>query len=150
MEQHIEDVVVRFLNLIKKHHTVRTPPDGFTELSAFFVANVTGRCSDQPGNGVLFHVLAHVDSNHGVLVIEQKLCQRPCCLGLANTRWAEKDERSDRAVGILQPAPRASHGIGNGLNGFLLPDDPCFETHLHLNQLLALAFQHPRYRDARP
>ena len=42
------------------------------ELSTFFVADIAGRRADQTRDAVLLHVLAHVDANHQLFIVEQK------------------------------------------------------------------------------
>ena len=76
----------------------------FGKLPAFFVAHVSRRRADQPRHGVLLHVLGHVDAHHRVLVIKQKLGQRPRQFGFADAGRAQKDERTDRPLGIAEPA----------------------------------------------
>src|SRR3712207_8467602 len=64
-------------------------PPLFRSLPAGLVADVAGRRADQPGHRVLLGVLAHVDADHGPLVVEQELRQRLGQLGLAHTRSEE-------------------------------------------------------------
>ena len=99
---------------------------------------------------MLLHVFAHVDAHHGVLVVEQKLRQRAGGLGLADAGGAEEDERADGPVRVLQAAAGTAHGVGHGFEGLLLADDALFEPLLHLDQLLALAFEHPGDGNAGP
>ena len=46
-------------------------PHSFCQLAAFFIANISRRRSDQAAHGEFFHVLAHVDTDHVILRIEQ-------------------------------------------------------------------------------
>src|SRR3954465_903909 len=71
---------------------VRLGADGLGELAAFVVADVAGGRADEPGHGVLLHVLRHVDLDHRVLVAEQELGERARQLGLADAGGAEEDE----------------------------------------------------------
>src|SRR5580704_11092965 len=73
LEQNIEDIRVRFFDLIKKHNAVGFAADGFAQLAAFLVPYITGRSADQASYGVLLHILAHIQPDHGVLIIEEKL-----------------------------------------------------------------------------
>src|SRR5438093_9826064 len=114
--------MMRLLDFIKKNDAVWPPPDRLAELAAFFVTDIAGRRADQARDGVLFHVLAHVDADHRVLVIEQEFRQRTGGLGLADTRRTEEDERADRAAGVLQTAAGAAHGVGDRLDGLSLAD----------------------------
>src|SRR6266852_2104506 len=58
------------------------------------VTDVSGRRPDQPGDGVLLHVLRHVDSHERALVVEQELGERLGGLGLSHARWPKEDERA--------------------------------------------------------
>ena len=48
LQQDIEDVAVRLLNFIKQDHLIGSPPDCFGQNSAFFVADIARRGTDQP------------------------------------------------------------------------------------------------------
>ena len=63
---------MRFFYFIEEHDGVRMPPHLLGELSAFVVADVSGRRADEPRHGMLLHVLRHVDADHGALVIEKE------------------------------------------------------------------------------
>ena len=102
LQQHVEDFVVRLLDLVEQHHAVRPPAHRLGQLTAFVVADVTRRRADQARDRVLLLILAHVDAHHRVFVVEQEFRQRFGQLGLAHARRAEEHERADRPVGILQ------------------------------------------------
>ena len=109
LEQHVEHVGVRLLDLVEEHHAVGAPAHGFGELAALLVADVARRRADQARDRVLLHVLAHVDAHHRVLVVEQELGERARGLGLADAGRAQEDERADRAVRVLEAGARAAH-----------------------------------------
>ena len=90
---------------------VRPAAHRFGELPAFLVADVARRRADQPRDGVLLHVLRHVDAHHRVLVVEQKLGERARSLGLSNAGRTEEDERADRPIRILKSGARAPHRV---------------------------------------
>ena len=81
------------------------------ELPALVVADVARRRADEPGDGVLLHVLGHVDADHRVLVVEEELGQRLGRLGLPHAGGAEEDEGADGPVGILQAGAGAAHRV---------------------------------------
>ena len=48
LQQHVEHVAVRLLDLVEEDHAVRPPADGFGQPAALFVADVARRGADQP------------------------------------------------------------------------------------------------------
>ena len=99
---------------------------------------------------MLLHELAHVDAHHGVLVVEQEFRQRLGELGLADAGGTEEQERSNRTIRIAKPRAIAANRIGDGADGIFLADDTVLETLFHVDELLALAFEHPGDRHAGP
>ncbi len=87
-------------HLIEEDDAIGPAPDGLRQLAAPLEADVSGRGADEPGNRVLLSVLAHVDADHGALVVEQELGERLGQLGLAHSGGAEEQERSGRPVRI--------------------------------------------------
>ena len=150
LQQDVEDLAVGLLDLVEQDHRVRAPADRFGELAALVVADVPGRCPDQPRDRVLLGVLAHVDPDHRPLVVEQELGQRLGQLGLADTGRAEEQERSGRPVGVGDAGPGPPDGVGHRADGRLLTDQPVTQPGLHGQQLLGLALQQPAGRDAGP
>ena len=70
LEQDVEDVRVCLLDLVEEEHCVRLAADGLGELPALVVAHVARWRADQPRNRMLFHVLAHVDAHHRIVIVE--------------------------------------------------------------------------------
>jgi len=86
LQEHVEDVAVRLLDLVEQHDLVGPAPHRFGQHSAFLIADITGRRADQPGDRMLLHELAHVDADHRAGVIEQEFGKRLRQLGLADAR----------------------------------------------------------------
>src|SRR6185295_9785509 len=107
-------------------------------LAAFVVADVARRRADEPGHGVLLHVLRHVDLDHRVLVAEQELRERARKLGLTDTRRAEEDERTGWALGILDAGARSADRAGHGLDRLFLADDALVQLVLHAREARGL------------
>src|SRR3546814_13817760 len=63
------------LDLVEQDHRVGAAPDRLGELAALVVADVAGGRPDEARHGVLLHVLAHVDADHGPLVVEEEVGQ---------------------------------------------------------------------------
>lgn len=85
LQQDVEDLGVCLLNLVEQDHRVGATAYSLGQLTALFVADVSGRGTDQARNGVLLGVLAHVDTYQGTLVIELELSQCLSQLGLTDT-----------------------------------------------------------------
>src|SRR5215210_293568 len=150
LEQDVEHVRVRLLDLVEQEHAVRLAPHGLGELAALVVSDVAGRGADQPRHGMLLHVLGHVDADHRLFVAEQELGERAGELGLPDARGAQEDERAGRPLRVLQAGPRAADGLRDRLDGGVLPDDALVELVLHAHELLRLGFGQLEDRDAGP
>src|SRR4051794_22361028 len=150
LQEDVEDIRMRLLDLVEQEHAVRLAPHGLGELAALVVADVAGRRADETGHGVLLHVLRHVDPDHRVLVAEEELGERPRQLGLAHARRAEEDERAGRALRVLQARARAADRLRDDLDGGVLADDALVELLLHAHELLRLGLGELEHRDAGP
>ena len=64
------------------------------QLAALLVAHISRRRADQTGDGVLLHIFGHVDADHVLLVVKQRLRQRLGQLRLAHARGAQEQEAS--------------------------------------------------------
>src|ERR1043165_8066025 len=101
---------------------MRTPSHSFGELPALVVTDISRRRADHASDRVLLHVLRHIETNHRALVVKHKLRECARRLSLTNSGWTKKDERTDRAIRILQPSARASHSIRDRRQRFFLAD----------------------------
>src|SRR4051794_28260086 len=150
LQQDVEDVRVRLLDLVEQEHAVRLAPHGLGELAALVVADVARGRADEPRHGVLLHVLGHVDAHHRVLVTEEELGQGPGQLRLADARRAEEHERARGPLRVLQACARAADRLGDHVDCGVLPDDALVELVLHAHQLLGLGLCQLEHRDAGP
>ena len=150
LQQHVEDVGVGLLDLVEQDDRVRPAAHGLGQLAALVVADVAGRRADQAADGVLLHVLRHVDAHHRVLRVEHELGQRAGQLGLADAGGAEEEEVADRAVGVAEPGARAAQGVGDRGDRLVLADDALVQALLHVHELGDLALEQAGDRDARP
>ena len=48
LQQHVEYIRVRLLDLVEQDHRIGSTPHGFGQVTALFVTDVTGRRADQP------------------------------------------------------------------------------------------------------
>ena len=63
LQQGVEDVGMGLFDLVKKDHGEGLAPHSFGELSTLFVTDVSRGRTHQTADGVLFHVLGHVEGD---------------------------------------------------------------------------------------
>ncbi len=124
--------------------------DGLCQLTAFFIADISGRRSDQSGNGEFLHVFTHIDPDDIVFVIEQCFRKGLGQLGLADTGGTQEEERADRPVGILDAGTGPEDGFGYFRDRFILADDTFVQNVVQMQELFALALHQLGDRDAGP
>jgi len=99
---------------------------------------------------MLFHVLGHIQPDHGALVVKQKLGESARQFGFADSCWSEKNKRPDRPVRIGESRAVAANGIRNALERIFLAHDALTQPLFHLDELPSLAFEQPAYRNSGP
>ena len=123
LQQDVEDVRVRLLDLVEQDDRVGIALHLLGELAAFFVADVAGRRADQLRDRVLLHVLRHVEADQRVIAAEEEIGQRARQLGLADAGRAEEHEAADRAVRVLEAGARTADRARDRGDRLLLADD---------------------------
>ena len=150
LQKYIEYIRMCLLNLIEKYNAVRFPTNGFCQLSALLVSNISRRSSDQSGYRVFLHVLAHVDTNHILLIIEKSLCKGFGKLCFTNTGRSKEQERTDWFGRIFDSCFGTKDGIGYTAHTFLLTDNTFVELIFQMKQFGTLSLCQPCYRNASP
>ena len=150
LEEDIEHLRVRFLDLVEQDDRVGPATHSLGELPPFLVADVARRRADQARDGVTFHVLRHVDSHDCLVIVEQELGKRASKLGLSHASRAEEDERPQWLVRIGQAGPSATDSVRDNVDGFVLADNAQMQPLLHLDELLDLTLDKAADRDPRP
>ena len=126
-------------------------PNRLGELTALLVADVPGRRADEAAHRVLVVELAHVEADHGALVVEEVLGERARELRLSDAGGAEEEEAADRAASRRRgPARERRTAFDDGDERLLLTDDALAQLLLHAEELLHLALEHLADGDARP
>ena len=128
-------------HLIEEHHAVGLAAHGLGELTAFLIADVSWRRTDEAGHRELLHVFAHVEADHVVLSIEQRFGKGLAQFGLAHAGGAEEDEGAQGAMRVGQTGTGPQHGVGHGLHGLVLTDHALMESGGQFQQLLAFRLQ---------
>src|SRR5665811_1484525 len=111
LQEYVEDVRVGLLYLVHQYDAVGAMAHRFGQVAALLVAYVSRRRSDEPRHRVLLHELAHVNAEHGLLVVEHELGQGPGELRLPHPGGSQEDEAPDGAVGVLQAGPGPAEGV---------------------------------------
>src|SRR5689334_4650051 len=150
LEQHVEHIRMRLLDLIEQHHRVRPPPDRLGQLATFLVPDIAGRGPDHAGDRVPLHVLGHIEAHHRLFVVEQEVGQSAGGFRLAHAGRAEENERPGGTVRILEARARPAHRVRDGGERLGLTDDATPELLLEPCQPLALRFEHLRDRNPGP
>ena len=126
---------VRLLDLVEEDDRVRMLPDGVDQQSALLEADVAGRRADQPRDGVLLHVLAHVEAEELVAEMQRELLGE---LGLADAGRAGEEEASGRPIGLTEPGARALDRARDGPDGFFLAEHDAAERLFERSQAIAV------------
>src|SRR4051794_15891035 len=150
LQEGVVDLLVRLLDLVEQDHRERLAPHLLRQLAALLVAHVPGRGTEEPRGGVAVVELAHVDLDERVVLAEQEVRQRLRQLGLTDTGRAGEDERTRRALGVLQTGTRTADRLRDGLDRLFLADDPLVQLVLHAEQTGGLLLGELEHRDAGP
>jgi hypothetical protein len=150
LQQAVVDLLVRLLDLVEQHHRERLAPHLLGQLAAFLVTDVSRRGAEQSRRGESVVELAHVDLDERVVVTEQEVGQRLGQLGLTDTGRTGEDERTGRALRVLQPGTGTTDGLRHGTHRVLLPDDPLVQLIFHPQQPGGLGLGELEHRDTGP
>src|SRR5690606_28013396 len=111
-------------------------------------ADESGRGTEEPRDGVLLAVLAHIERDHGVFVVEQELGERLGQLGLTDTRGAGEDERTGWPLRVFESGARTADGARQRRDGFRLADDTLVQRLLHEDETRRLLLGELEHRNA--
>src|ERR1051325_8240592 len=150
LQEDVRDVRMRLLDLIEEDDRVRIAAHALGELAAFLVAHIARRRADELGDGVLLHVLRHVEADQMLLRAEEELGQPSRHLGLPDARGAKEDEGAHGAVRRGDAEAGAADGAGDGADGLVLAHDPAHQHLFHVDEVRRLVGFDGRDRDVRP
>ena len=71
LQQQVEHVRMRFLDLIQQDNRVGLTADLLGQLTALFITYISRRRTDQAGHRKLFEILAHIDTDQSVGRVKQ-------------------------------------------------------------------------------
>ena len=99
---------------------------------------------------MLFHIFAHIDPHHTVLIVEQTLRQSLGKLCLSHSCRSQKQEGSNGFGRILDACLGADNGLRHLGHRLILSDDSPVENVVHVKGFAPLALRQLGDRDARP
>ena len=141
---------MRLLNLVKKHHGVRSTADRLGELSTIIKANVSRRCANESARVVALHKLAHINLDQRVFRAEHELSERLGEFRLSNACRPEEEEAADRALRIFQSGAGAANRATERPDRLLLADHSTAKHLLHLEEARRLCLCESHHWDPRP
>ena len=148
LQQDVEHIGMRLLDLIEQHDRVRLLAHRLRELAALVEADVARGRTDQTAHAVLLHVLGHIEAQQRVLGVEQKLGERLGKLGLAHARGAQEDKAACRALRVLQACAAATYRLRKRRHGLVLADDSLVQHAFHAQKLLSFGLSQVGHRHA--
>jgi hypothetical protein len=114
---------VGLFNFVEQNDGVGLTAYRFGQLTAFVVADVSGRSTNETAHGMTLLVLAHVDPRHHLSIVEEVLGQGFGEFGFTNTGRSEEEETTDGLVLAAKSGTAEADGVGDGLYCFILADD---------------------------
>ena len=149
LQQRIEHIRVRLLDLVEQNDRVRTAADLLGQLTGFIVADVSRRGTDQAGNCVLFHIFGHIETHECIRRVEQVESKLLDQLGLADAGRTDEQEGCRLALGADARAA-AADGRADRVYGFVLTDNVRFQAGFHIAQACRLLCRYLGCRNAGP
>ena len=139
-----------FFNLIEENHTVWTFSHPFAQRSALLIAHISGRCSNQLGNGMLFHVFRHIKPDQAIFIIKQMQSGGFCQSRLANTGWTCKQKASNWAVFLSQSCSSTNQRSGKLPNCRSMSDNLLLQLLFQRHQSLLLSSRNLLHGNSNP
>src|SRR6185503_14613514 len=102
------------LDLVEQQHRVWMLTDRIDEEAPLLEADVSRRRADQPGHGVLLHVLTHVEAEELVAEVQRELLGQ---LGLADAGRTGEQEAAGGPLRLTEPRPRSLDRASDGADG---------------------------------
>src|SRR6266704_1780062 len=111
LEHDVPDVRMGLLNFVEQNDRIRPPPYTLGKVSAFFIADISRRRSNQTGHRMLLHVFGHIHANHRPFIVEKEFGQRARGFSLSDTCRSQEHEDTNRPMRILEPGARSAYGF---------------------------------------
>ena len=149
LQQNPQHLRVCLFQFIEQHQAVGTAADGLGQLAALLIAHITGRGTDEPGHGLLFHIFRHIQPEHGLPGTENLLGQHPTQLGFSYAGGAGEEQTGNGPPRIPDAGITPPDCLSHSGNRLALADDFCRQQTLQLQQPLPLSGGETPYGDSR-
>ena len=150
LQHDIINVGMSFFDFVEQYHRIGFAAHLFGELSAVVESHVSRRSADEFGHRMSLHVLRHIETYNGVLVVEHGFAQRLRQLSLAYARGAEEQERTDRSRRIFKAGTRTPYRLGYAAHRFVLAYDALVQNGFEVHQSLGFRLVELAYGDFGP
>jgi hypothetical protein len=150
LQQDVEHVGVRLLDLVEEHHRVGLAPHRLGQLAALLVADVAGGRADQTRHRVLLHVLRHVDADQFSSLSNSVSARVLASSVLPTPVGPRKMNEPIGPRGSLMPGARAQDRVATSCTASSWPITRSVQDLVEPQQLLALALDQLGDRDAGP
>ncbi len=120
LQEHVEDIRVRLLDLVEEEHGVRMLEDGIAEQAGLVVAHIARRGTDETSNAVPLQVLAHIEADQGNT---EQMCELPGEFGFAHPGRTRKEERTDGFFLMTQAGAGEFDGGAQFADGAILAEN---------------------------
>ena len=134
LQQDVEQIGMRLLDLVQQQHRVRVLVDGISQQPALIEPDVARRRADQPRDGMALHVFRHVEADQ---LHPQRRGQLSRHLRLAHARGPGEQIGADGLLRLAQTGAGQLDGGAQGLDGRILAE-------YHAGQLVLQVLQHLR------
>ena len=135
LQQDVEHIRVRLLDLVEQDHRVRVLIDGVGQQATLVEADIARRRADQAADRMALHVLAHVEAQQFDAEGQRQLSRR---LGLAGAGRAAEQVGADRLVGVAQSGAGHLHRRRQLSDRLFLTEHRALQVGLQLAQRLGV------------
>ena len=137
LQQHIEQIRVRFFNLVEQQNTMRVLVNAIGQQAALVIADIAGRRAKQARYGMTLHIFRHIKAQQ---FYSHSGSQLPRHFGFADTGRAGEQIAANRLFSFAQTGTRQFYGSSQRSNRFVLPEHHTLQRDIEAFQLLRIVF----------
>src|SRR5271165_5593792 len=124
----MHDIRMSLFDLVEQHNGVGAPSHRFGKLTAFFVAHIARRRTDQARPGEFLHVLRHVDLNQSVGVTKHELRQGTRQKRFSDAGWTQEMNDPIERRGSFRSARERLNALLMAITASSWPMTCCFSS----------------------